>query len=117
VFVQKPGLHVGRPDPLPRPWNSTWQHLEREDLRLTLKSISVAWVEEKRSIRHLTPPGDSIPPLWSGESGNDGQHLSGALRALARRMQINATLYEQDTEGVTTPLVIWHFSGWFSSTP
>jgi type IV pilus assembly protein PilC len=96
--------------PLPKALEFYMQHLEREDLRLTLKSISVAVArgEEVHKAFDATGRFDSTF-IGLVRAGTMASNLSGALRALARRMQINATFTSKIRKAVTTPLAILAF--------
>ena len=66
----------------------------------TLKSISVA-VGRGEEVHKAFDATGRFDSTFIGlvRAGTMASNLSGALRALARRMQINATFTEQDTEG------------------
>jgi type IV pilus assembly protein PilC len=96
--------------PLPKALEFYMQHLEREDLRLTLKSISVA-VGRGEEVHKAFDATGRFDTTFIGlvRAGTMASNLSGALRALARRMQINATFTAKIRKAVLTPLVILAF--------
>ena len=96
--------------PLPKALEFYMQHLEREDLRLALKSISVA-VGRGEEVHKAFDATGRFDSTFIGlvRAGTMASNLSGALRALARRMQINATFTSKIRKAVTTPLAILAF--------
>ena len=96
--------------PLPKALEFYMQHLQREDLRLTLKAISVAVARGEEVHKSFDATG-RFDSTFVGlvRAGTMASNLSGALRALARRMQINATFTSKIRKAVTTPLVILAF--------
>ena len=96
--------------PLPKALEFYMQHLEREDLRLTLKSISVA-VGRGEEVHKSFEATGRFDSTFIGlvRAGTMASNLSGALRALARRMQINADFTSKIRKAVLTPLVILAF--------
>jgi type II secretory pathway component PulF len=96
--------------PLPKALEFYMQHLEREDLRMTLKSISVA-VGRGEEVHKSFEATGRFDATFIGlvRAGTMASNLSGALRALARRMQINADFTSKIRKAVLTPLVILAF--------
>jgi type II secretory pathway component PulF len=85
-------------------------HLIREDLRLTLRSISVA-VDRGDEVHKAFAATGRFDSSFTGlvKAGTMSSNLSGALRALARRMKINADFQGSIRKALLTPLCILAF--------
>jgi type II secretory pathway component PulF len=85
-------------------------HLIREDLRLTLRSISVA-VDRGDEVHKAFAATGRFDTSFTGlvKAGTMSSNLSGALRALARRMKINADFQASIRKALLTPLCILAF--------
>jgi len=96
--------------PLPKALDFYNAHLTREDLRLTLKSIAVA-VERGDEVHKAFAATGRFDSTFIGlvRAGTMSSNLSGALRALARRMKINADFKSSIRKALLTPLVILAF--------
>jgi type II secretory pathway component PulF len=96
--------------PLPKALDFYNAHLTREDLRLTLKSIAVA-VERGDEVHKAFAATGRFDSTFVGlvRAGTMSSNLSGALRALARRMKINAEFQSKIRKAILTPLCILAF--------
>jgi type IV pilus assembly protein PilC len=96
--------------PLPRALDFYNAHLTREDLRLTLKSIAVA-VDRGDEVHKAFAATGRFDSTFTGlvRAGTMSSNLSGALRALARRMKINADFQGSIRKALLTPLAILAF--------
>jgi type II secretory pathway component PulF len=96
--------------PLPKALDFYNAHLTREDLRLTLKSISVA-VDRGDEVYKAFAATGRFDSTFIGlvRAGTMSSNLSGALRALARRMKINADFQGSIRKALLTPLCILAF--------
>jgi type II secretory pathway component PulF len=96
--------------PLPKALDFYNAHLTREDLRLTLKSIAVA-VERGDEVHKAFSATGRFDSTFTGlvRAGTMSSNLSGALRALARRMKINADFQSKIRKAILTPLCILAF--------
>jgi type II secretory pathway component PulF len=96
--------------PLPKALEFYNAHLTREDLRLTLKSIAVA-VERGDEVHKAFSATGRFDSTFIGlvRAGTMSSNLSGALRALARRMKINADFQSKIRKAILTPLCILAF--------
>jgi type II secretory pathway component PulF len=96
--------------PLPKALDFYNAHLTREDLRLTLKSIAVA-VDRGDEVHKAFAATGRFDSTFVGlvRAGTMSSNLSGALRALARRMKINADFQSSIRKALLTPLVILAF--------
>jgi type II secretory pathway component PulF len=96
--------------PLPKALDFYNAHLTREDLRLTLKSIAVA-VERGDEVHKAFSATGRFDSTFIGlvRAGTMSSNLSGALRALARRMKINADFQSKIRKAILTPLCILAF--------
>ncbi len=96
--------------PLPKALDFYNAHLTREDLRLTLKSIAVA-VERGDEVHKAFSATGRFDSTFIGlvRAGTMSSNLSGALRALARRMKINADFQGKIRKAILTPLCILAF--------
>jgi type II secretory pathway component PulF len=96
--------------PLPKALDFYNAHLTREDLRLTLKSISVA-VGRGDEVHKAFAATGRFDSTFIGlvRAGTMSSNLSGALRALARRMKINADFTSKIRKAILTPLCILAF--------
>ena len=96
--------------PLPKALEFYNAHLTREDLRLTLKSISVA-VDRGDEVHKAFAATGRFDSTFIGlvRAGTMSSNLSGALRALARRMKINADFQGSIRKAILTPLCILAF--------
>ncbi len=96
--------------PLPKALDFYNSHLTREDLRLTLKSISVA-VDRGDEVHKAFAATGRFDSTFIGlvRAGTMSSNLSGALRALARRMKINADFQASIRKALLTPLCILAF--------
>src|SRR3984957_14095314 len=96
--------------PLPKALDFYNAHLTREDLRLTLKSIAVA-VERGDEVHKAFAATGRFDSTFIGlvRAGTMSSNLSGALRALARRMKINADFQGSIRKALVTPLAILAF--------
>lgn len=96
--------------PLPKALEFYNAHLTREDLRLTLKSIAVA-VERGDEVHKAFSATGQFDSTFIGlvRAGTMSSNLSGALRALARRMKINADFQSKIRKAILTPLCILAF--------
>src|SRR5580704_3458140 len=96
--------------PLPKALDFYNQRLTREDLRLTLKSISVA-VDRGDEVHKAFSATGRFDSTFIGlvRAGTMSSNLSGALRALARRMKINADFQSSIRKAILTPLCILAF--------
>jgi type II secretory pathway component PulF len=96
--------------PLPKALEFYNARLTREDLRLTLKSISVA-VDRGDEVHKAFSATGRFDSTFIGlvRAGTMSSNLSGALRALARRMKINADFQSSIRKAILTPLCILAF--------
>jgi type II secretory pathway component PulF len=96
--------------PLPKALDFYNAHLTREDLRLTLKSISVS-VDRGDEVHKAFAATGRFDSTFTGlvRAGTMSSNLSGALRALARRMKINAEFQGKIRKALLTPLCILAF--------
>jgi type II secretory pathway component PulF len=96
--------------PLPKALDFYNAHLTREDLRLTLKSISVA-VDRGDEVHKAFAATGRFDSTFTGlvRAGTMSSNLSGALRALARRMKTNADFQASIRKALLTPLCILAF--------
>jgi type II secretory pathway component PulF len=96
--------------PLPKALDFYNAHLTREDLRLTLKSIAVA-VERGDEVHKAFSATGRFDSTFIGlvRAGTMSSNLSAALRALARRMKINADFQSKIRKAILTPLCILAF--------
>jgi type II secretory pathway component PulF len=96
--------------PLPKALDFYNAHLTREDLRLTLKSIAVA-VDRGDEVHKAFAATGRFDSTFIGlvRAGTMSSNLSGALRALARRMKINADFQSSIRKALLTPLCILAF--------
>src|SRR3984893_2610242 len=96
--------------PLPKALDFYSAHLTREDLRLTLKSVGVA-VDRGDEIHKAFAATGRFDSTFIGlvRAGTMSSNLSGALRALARRMKINADFQSKIRKAILTPLCILAF--------
>ena len=96
--------------PLPKALDFYNAHLTREDLRLTLKSIAVA-VDRGDEVHKAFAATGRFDSTFIGlvRAGTMSSNLSGALRALARRMKINADFQTKIRKAILTPLCILAF--------
>ena len=96
--------------PLPKALEFYNAHLTREDLRLTLKSIAVA-VERGDEVHKAFSATGRFDSTFIGlvRAGTMSSNLSGALRALASRMKINADFQSKIRKAILTPLCILAF--------
>jgi type II secretory pathway component PulF len=96
--------------PLPKALDFYNAHLTREDLRLTLKSISVA-VDRGDEVHKAFAATGRFDSAFTGlvRAGTMSSNLSGALRALARRMKTNADFKASIRKALLTPLCILAF--------
>jgi type II secretory pathway component PulF len=96
--------------PLPRALDFYNAHLTREDLRLTLKSIAVS-VDRGDEVHKAFAATGRFDSTFTGlvRAGTMSSNLSGALRALARRMKINADFQSSIRKALLTPLAILAF--------
>ena len=96
--------------PLPKALDFYNAHLTREDLRLTLKSIAVA-VDRGDEVHKAFAATGRFDSTFIGlvRAGTMSSNLSGALRALARRMKINADFQSKIRKALLTPLCILAF--------
>jgi type II secretory pathway component PulF len=96
--------------PLPKALEFYNAHLTREDLRLTLKSISVA-VARGEEVHKSFAATRRFDSTFTGlvRAGTMSSNLSGALRALARRMKINTDFQASIRKALLTPCVILAF--------
>jgi type IV pilus assembly protein PilC len=96
--------------PLPKALDFYNAHLTREDLRLTLKSISVS-VDRGDEVHKAFAATGRFDSTFTGlvRAGTMSSNLSGALRALARRMKINADFQGSIRKALMTPLCILAF--------
>src|SRR6202011_3291785 len=96
--------------PLPKALEFYNARLTREDLRLTLKSISVA-VDRGDEVHKAFAATGRFDSTFIGlvRAGTMSSNLSGALRALARRMKINADFQSSIRKALLTPLCILAF--------
>jgi type IV pilus assembly protein PilC len=96
--------------PLPKALEFYNAHLTREDLRLTLKSIAVA-VDRGDEVHKAFAATGRFDSTFIGlvRAGTMSSNLSGALRALARRMKINADFQGKIRKAILTPLCILAF--------
>src|SRR5580704_12938469 len=96
--------------PLPKALDFYNAHLTREDLQLTLKSIAVA-VDRGDEVHKAFAATGRFDSTFVGlvRAGTMSSNLSGALRALARRMKINADFQSSIRKALLTPLVILAF--------
>src|SRR5580704_5284126 len=96
--------------PLPKALDFYNAHLTKEDLRLTLKSIAVA-VDRGDEVHKAFAATGRFDSTFVGlvRAGTMSSNLSGALRALARRMKINADFQSSIRKALLTPLVILAF--------
>ena len=99
--------------PLPKALDFYNAHLTREDLRLTLKSIAVA-VDRGDEVHRAFAATGRFDSTFIGlvRAGTMSSNLSGALRALARRMKIIADFQSKIRKALLTPLCILAFL-WF----
>src|SRR3984893_8175601 len=98
--------------PLPKALDFYNAHLTREDLRLTLKSIAAA-VDRGDEVHKAFAATGRFDSTFIGlvRAGAMSSNLSGALRALARRMKINADFQSKISKALITPLAILAFLG------
>ena len=96
--------------PLPKALEFYNAHLTREDLRLTLKSIAAA-VDRGDEVHKAFAATGRFDSTFIGlvRAGTMSSNLSGALRALARRMKINADFQGSIRKALLTPLCILAF--------
>src|SRR6202035_2038331 len=96
--------------PLPKALDFYNERLTREDLRLTLKSISAA-VDRGDEVHKAFAATGRFDSTFIGlvRAGTMSSNLSGALRALARRMKINADFQGSIRKALLTPLCILAF--------
>jgi type II secretory pathway component PulF len=96
--------------PLPKALDFYNAHLTREDLRMTLKSIAVA-VDRGDEVHKAFAATGRFDSTFVGlvRAGTMSSNLSGALRALARRMKINADFQSKIRKALLTPLCILAF--------
>jgi type II secretory pathway component PulF len=96
--------------PLPKALDFYNAHLTREDLRLTLRSISVS-VDRGDEVHKAFAATGRFDSTFIGlvRAGTMSSNLSGALRALARRMKINADFQGSIRKALVTPLAILAF--------
>jgi type II secretory pathway component PulF len=96
--------------PLPKALEFYNAHLTREDLRLTLRSIAAA-VDRGDEVHKAFAATDRFDSTFIGlvRAGTMSSNLSGALRALARRMKINADFQGSIRKALLTPLCILAF--------
>src|SRR5258708_1360247 len=96
--------------PLPKALDFYNERLTREDLRLTLKSISAA-VDRGDEVHKVFAATGRFDSTFIGlvRAGTMSSKLSGALRALARRMKINADFQSKIRKALITPLAILAF--------
>ena len=96
--------------PLPKALDFYNERLTREDLRLTLKSISAA-VDRGDEVHKVFAATGRFDSTFIGlvRAGTMSSNLSGALRALARRMKINADFQSKIRKALITPLAILAF--------
>src|ERR1700719_3989619 len=96
--------------PLPKALDFYNAHLTREDLRLTLRSISVS-VDRGDEVHKAFAATGRFDSTFIGlvRAGTMSSNLSGALRALARRMKINADFQSKIRKALVTPLAILAF--------
>src|ERR1700738_1844022 len=96
--------------PLPKALDFYNAHLTREDLRLTLKSIAAA-VDRGDEVHKAFAATGRFDSTFIGlvRAGTMSSNLSGALRALARRMKINANFQSKIRKALVTPLAILAF--------
>jgi type II secretory pathway component PulF len=96
--------------PLPKALDFYNAHLTREDLRLTLKSIAAA-VDRGDEVHKAFAATGRFDSTFIGlvRAGTMSSNLSGALRALARRMKINADFQGSIRKALLTPLCILAF--------
>jgi type IV pilus assembly protein PilC len=96
--------------PLPKALDFYNAHLTREDLRLTLKSIAAA-VDRGDEVHKAFAATGRFDSTFIGlvRAGTMSSNLSGALRALARRMKINADFQGSIRKALLTPICILAF--------
>src|SRR6202048_871498 len=96
--------------PLPKALDFYNAHLTREDLRLTLKSVSAA-VDRGDEVHKAFAATGRFDSTFIGlvRAGTMSSNLSGALKALARRMKINADFQGSIRKALVTPLCILAF--------
>jgi type II secretory pathway component PulF len=96
--------------PLPKALEFYNAHLTREDLRLTLKSIAVA-VDRGDEVHKAFAATGRFDSTFVGlvRAGAMSSDLPGALRALARRLKINAEFQSKIRKALLTPLCILAF--------
>jgi type II secretory pathway component PulF len=96
--------------PLPKALDFYNAHLTREDLRLTLRSIAAA-VDRGDEVHKAFAATGRFDSTFIGlvRAGTMSSNLSGALRALARRMKINADFQGSIRKALLTPLCILAF--------
>jgi len=96
--------------PLPKALDFYNAHLTREDLRLTLKSIAAA-VDRGDEVHKAFAATGRFDSTFIGlvRAGTMSSNLSGALKALARRMKINADFQASIRKALLTPLCILAF--------
>jgi type II secretory pathway component PulF len=96
--------------PLPKALEFYNAHLTKEDLRLTLKSIAAA-VDRGDEVHKAFAATGRFDSTFIGlvRAGTMSSNLSGALRALARRMKINADFQGSIRKALLTPLCILAF--------
>src|SRR3984957_7318165 len=95
---------------LPKSLDFYNERLTREDLRLTLKSIAAA-VDRGDEVHKAFAATGRFDSTFIGlvRAGTMSSNLSGALRALARRMKINADFQGSIRKALLTPLCILAF--------
>jgi type II secretory pathway component PulF len=96
--------------PLPKALDFYNAHLTREDLRLTLRSIAVS-VDRGDEVHKAFAATGRFDSTFIGlvRAGTMSSNLSGALRAVARRMKINADFQDSIRKALITPLAILAF--------
>jgi type II secretory pathway component PulF len=96
--------------PLPKALEFYNSHLTKEDLRLTLRSIAAA-VDRGDEVHRAFAATGRFDSTFTGlvRAGTMSSDLSGALRALARRMKINANFQSSIRKALITPLCILAF--------
>jgi type II secretory pathway component PulF len=96
--------------PLPKALDFYNAHLTREDLRLTLRSIAVA-VDRGDEVHKAFAATGRFDSTFIGlvRAGTMSSNLSGALKAIARRMKINADFQGSIRKALITPLAILAF--------
>jgi len=110
VMCQSVAAMLDAQIPLPKTLDFYNERLTREDLRLTLKSISAA-VDRGDEVHKAFAATGRFDSTFIGlvRAGAMSSNLSGALRALARRMKINADFQSKIRKALITPLAIMAF--------